>query len=169
MIMHSIRRVFAPGLLMISDWDGPEEVYALETDRSVLRRLLGAIVFQAMDDRMLRLRIGVDCASGEPFMKYFGPADYSLATRVWWDTVPPPPEHYPRMLQVCLSLANLEAQLPIRGVIPATRVRRRLNLQFAMAEMESFELAWAEEFASEASGKPTVIDRPSSEGKEAHD
>lgn len=131
-----------------------------------LNLLLGAIAYQAMHDGMLKVRIGVDRASGEPFMKYFGPIDYDPNKQIWWDLVPPPSECYPAMLQVCLSVAELEPRLPIKGVIPATKNRRRLNLRLAVEELESFEIAWDEEYASDRSGERTVIDLPGSEGEE---
>ncbi len=131
--------------------------------------LLGAAAYQAMDDGMIKIRIGVDRASGESFMKYFGPIDYDPGKRIWWDMVPAPSECYPEMLQVCLSLAELDQGLPIKGFIPATKHWRRLKLRLAVDELESFQIAWDEEYASSRSGERTVIDLPGSEGEEADD
>lgn len=166
MLMHSIREMCAPRSLVIRDWSGPEEI---DAEKRWLKPLLGCVVYQAMDDGMIKVRIGVDRASGEPFMKYFGPIDYDPEKQIWWDMVPAPSECYPGMLQVCLSLAELDQGLPIKGVIPATKNRRRLNLRLAVEEMESFEIAWDEEYASNQSGERAVIDLPGSEGEEADD
>lgn len=162
-----LRNLLSPKRLRIGCFDfGDEE---LGSDRPQLRKFLGAIVYQAMDDGMLKIRIGVDRAGGEPFMKYFGPLHYAPDKQIWWDMVPPPSECYPVMLQICLSVAELEPRLPIEGVIPATKNRRRLNLRLAVEEMESFEIAWDEEYASARSGEQTAIDLPGSEDEEADD
>jgi len=163
MLMHSIRQMCARGALVISDWSGPEDI---DAEKRWLKPLLGSVIHQAMHDGMTKIQIGVDRASGEPFMKYFGPIDYDPDKQIWWDMVPPPSKCYPAMLQVCLSVAELEPRLPIKGVIPATRNRRRLNLRLAVEELESFEIAWDEEYASDRSGERTVIDLPGSEGEE---
>jgi len=62
------------------------------------------------------------------------------------------------MLQACLSAAELEPQLPIKGAIPAIRDKKSLDLRFEMQEMESFEIAWDEEWALGGSGEREVID-----------
>ena len=89
MFMHSIREMCTPGALLISDWSGPEEI---DAEKRWLKPLLGCVVHQAMHDGMTKVRIGVDRASGEPLMKYFGPIDYDAEKRIWWDMVPAPSE-----------------------------------------------------------------------------
>ena len=131
--------------------------------------LLGAIVYQAMHDGMLKVRVGIDRASGEPFMKYFGPLHYAADKQIWWDMVAPPSRCYPRTLQICMSLAQLQEELPIKGIIAATKHRKRLNLHLAVEEIGSFEIAWDEKYASDRSGERTVIDLPGSEGEEGDD
>lgn len=102
-------------------------------------------------------------------MKYFGPLHYAPDKQIWCDMVPPPSEHYPAMLQVCLSVGELGPRLPIESIIPAIKDWRRLNLCLAVEEMESFEIAWDQEYASDWSGEQTVIDLPGSGGEEAND
>lgn len=166
MLMHSIREACARGALVISDWSGPEEI---DAEKRWLKPLLGAVIHQAMHDGMLKIRIGVDRASGEPFMKYFGPIEYDPEKQIWWDMVPPPLECYPGMLQVCVSLAELDQGFPIKGIIPATKDWRRLNLHLAIEEMGSFEIAWDEKYASDRSEERAVIDLSGSEGEEGDD
>ena len=136
--------MFSAGALMISDWSGPEEV---DADKRWLKPLLGAIVYQAMHDGMLKVRIGVDPPSGEPFMKYFGTLDYDQDKQTWWDMVPLPAECYPAMVQVCLTLAELDQSLPIRGVIEARKGKKRLHLQVEVHEINSFEISWDPKYA----------------------
>ena len=119
--------------------------HELARPRPRLRKLLGFIVCQAMHDGMLEVRIGVDRESGEAWMKYFGPIWYD--ERIWWDMVPPPADCYPRMLQICMSLAQLREQLPIKGIIPAVKDRKRLRLYLSMEDMQSFQIAWDDEYA----------------------
>jgi hypothetical protein len=134
---------------------GVEEI---DAGRRELRMLLGAIVHQAMDDGMLKIQIGVDRASGEPFMRYFGVRHFTPDKRTWWDMVPPPAYCYTTMLQTCLSLAELDDDLPLKGVIPARKDRKRLNLRLAVNEVESFEIAWDEHDARDRSDEPLVWD-----------
>lgn len=95
-----------------------------------------------MHDGMLKIWIGVDRDSGEPFMKYFGPLGYHPDKQVWWDMVPPEAYCYPTMLQVCLSLAELDQCLPIKGMIPANKKRERLSLELTVDTIDSLQIAW---------------------------
>lgn len=140
-----IRGILGSTRLLLGNFDfGDDEV---RIDRAQLRRLLGAITYQAMHDGMSRVRIGVADGKDEPFMQYFGPIDDDEEKRKWWDMVPPPSACYPLMLQICLSLAEVEASLPIRGAIPALLGKERLSLQFVLEELESFEISWENTFA----------------------
>lgn len=56
--------------------------------------------------------------------------------------VPPGAYCYPTMLQVCLSLAWVGDELPIKGTIPAIKRMKRLRLDFTVNEIDSFEIAW---------------------------
>jgi len=136
-----------------------------------LRELLGAIVCQAMHDGMLEIHIGVDRESGESFMKYFGPIEYETDKRIWWDMVAPPSRCYPKMLQICMSLvAQIRDQIPIKGLIPAVRSGKRLTLYLTVKEMNSFRIAWDDEYALDRNGNRKVIDLPGRrEGEEADD
>ncbi len=166
MLIRSIRKMFASDALMISDWCGPEEIYA---EQRWLKPLLGCAVHQAMQDGMIKIWMGVHRANGEPFMKYFGPLDYDVEKQIWWDMVPPPLECYPEMLRMCLSLAELDQGLPIKGMIPAIKQGKRLRLELKLNEIDSFEIAWEKKYASNQSGERTVIDLPGAEGEEADD
>lgn len=157
------RRLFVVKAFALDD-------HEMAKPRPKLRELLGLIVYQAMHDGMMKVRIGVAHESGESFMKYFGPIDYDREKQIWWDMVAPPSRCYPRMLQICLSLAQLREELPIKGLIPAIRDRKRLNLYFTAQEMDSFEIAWDDEYALDRRGERKVIDMPGRrEGEEAND
>lgn len=136
-----------------------------------LRKLLGAIVCQAMHDGMLEIHIGVDRQSGESYMKYFGPIEHETDKRIWWDMVAPPSRCYPKMLQICMSLvAQIRDQLPIKGLIPAVRSRKRLTLYLTVEEMNSFRIAWNDGYALDRRGEWKVSDMPGRrEGEEAND
>ena len=51
------------------------------------------------------------------------------------------------MLQVCISLAELDAELPLKGTISAVKGRKHLNLELEVSEIHSFQLAWDKEYA----------------------
>ena len=110
--------------------------------RPRLRKLLGAIVYQAIHDRMWRVRIGVDRSTGHAFMRYFGPHDLGKDKQCWWKMVPPPAECYPAMVQLCLSLARLQPGLPFMGVIPAVMNRKKFNTDLLMNDIDSIEISW---------------------------
>ncbi|MBN4058961.1 hypothetical protein JYU10_00660 [bacterium AH-315-J04] len=143
-----------PRSLRIGCFDFDDEEMGWERPR--LRRLLGAIVYQAMNDGMLKIRIGVDRASGEPWMKYFGPLDDAPDKQISWDMVPPDACWYPRMLQVCLSLAELDQGLPIEGMIPAIKQRKRLRLKFTIDTIDSFQIAWDADYAFDLAQSKTT-------------
>jgi hypothetical protein len=63
--------------------------------------------------------------------------------------VPPEAYCYPVMLQVCLSLAELEECLPIKGAIPAIKQGKRLRLELEVDELDSFQIAWDPEYSSD--------------------
>ncbi|MGB2986247.1 MAG: hypothetical protein WBE26_10220 [Phycisphaerae bacterium] len=94
---------------------------------------------------MTKLRIGVDRKTKEPWMKFFGPRWYCQP--IWWDMVPPPADSYPTMLQICLSLAELEPQIPITGMIRAAKGRKHLPLQLEIDQIDSIQIAWGEVYA----------------------
>ncbi len=157
-----LRDLLTQKRLLVDSFDFGDGV--VRTDRRQLRRLLGAIVYQAMDDGMLRIRVGVSSESGAPHMSYFGPRRYLPGKRIWWEMIPPPSECYPVMLQVSLSMAEVEAGLPINGLIPAIKHGRRLNLSLAVQELSSFEIAWDEEYASNPSDEEDGEEREDTEG-----
>lgn len=140
--MNSIREICAPGALVISRWSGTKEVNA---DKRGLKAVLGWLVYLAMSYGTTKLRVGVNRESGEPWMKFFGPRWYCHPT--WWDIVPPEAYSYPTMFQVCLSLAKLDQGLPIRGMIPAIKLGKRLRLELKINEIDSFQIAWDESYA----------------------
>lgn len=127
--------------------DVPQRGVETDPGAQELDTLVGAFVYQAMHDGMLRVWIGVDRASGEPFLKYFGPLGYDPKNQIWWDMVPPPSECYPGMLQVCLTLAELDQGFPIKGMIPAIKQGKRLRLELEVNEIDSFQIAWDESYA----------------------
>lgn len=122
-----------------------------------LRELLGLVVCQAMHDGMLEVHIGIDPATGDSFMKYFGPFDWEPEKRIWWDMVAPPARFYARMLQICISLVSrVRDQLPIKGLIPAVKNRRRLTVYLTVEEINSFRISWDRDHAA---GHPRARDR----------
>ena len=132
----------APEAVVVSGWSGTKEV---NPDRRGLKPVLGWLVYLAMSYGTMKLRVGVNRESGESWMKFFGPRWYRHPT--WWDIVPPEPYCYPVMLQICLSLAELQENLPIRGVIPAIRQGKHLRLELSVDEIDSFQIAWDQVFA----------------------
>lgn len=112
-----------------------------------LRELLGFLIFQAMNDGMFRIHLGLDAATKEPYLRYFGPVFYEEEKRIWWEMVPLPSRLYPRMWQICISLVRLSDDFPPRGVIPALRGRKKLDLDFSFPDMHSFEIAWDARYA----------------------
>jgi hypothetical protein len=120
---------------------------AAELNLSVLElpRLLGAIVAQAMDDGMTGIRIGVAPDTGEAWMEYFGPVFGKKDES--WRMVPPPESCYPALVQICVSRAELQAGLPLTGVIPAARGREPIDLQFEMRRLDNFQVSWDGRFA----------------------
>jgi len=141
-MIHSIRKVFAPRALIITDWSGPKEVNA---DKRWLRPVLGCLVHMAMQDGMTKLGLGIARDTQKSWMKFFGPRWYRRP--IWWDMVPPEAYCYPTMLQICLSFAELDPSLPIKGVIEARKGRKPLNLQLEVREINSFEIAWDPKYA----------------------
>lgn len=137
MFMHSIREMCAPGALVISDWSGPEEITA---EKRWLKPLLGCLVHMAMKDGAIKLALGVARETQKPWMKILGPVWYRQ--RIWCDLVPPEAYCYPTMFQVCLSLAELNQDLPIKGVIPAIKQGKRLRLGLTVDTIDSFQIAW---------------------------
>jgi hypothetical protein len=119
--------------------------------------LLGSIVLQAMHDGMLGIRVGLDLTFKEAFLKYFGPSHYEPDRRTWWDMYAPPPECYPRLLQVCFSLADLRTGFPVSGMLPAIRGGKRFSLLFETSELASFQIMWGEgDILSSSSPRPSI-------------
>jgi hypothetical protein len=116
---------------------GAEE---LDSSAAELPRLLGAIVAQAMDDGMTGIRIGVAPDTGEAWMEYFGPVFGKKDES--WGMVPPPEFCYPALVQICVSRAELQAGLPLTGVIPAVRGREPISLNFEMRQVDNFQVSW---------------------------
>ena len=75
-----------------------------------LRKLLGAIVYQAMCDGMSAVSLGIDCETGDSTMRFFGPIDYPEEKRTWWEMVAPPPACYPQLFQIALTSAELRTE-----------------------------------------------------------
>lgn len=113
-----------------------------------IRELLGMIVLQAMHDGMLAIQMGVDPQTSESFLKYLGPVSYEKDESQWWDMHAPPSWCYPRFLQMVLSLAQLDKQWPVQGVIAARDHNKRFEIQFTMQELGAFQLSWAESLAN---------------------
>ena len=138
-----LRKIFKSDRLELGGWNSGEQEIALDEKRVL--KLVGAIVYQAMWDGMLKVRIGVDSETGEAWMKYFGPVEYD--EQVWWDMVPPPVEFYPKTIQDIFSVVKLESQVAFQGIIPAIVDGKQLDLNFAMDSLDYFQISWSEEFA----------------------
>lgn len=110
------------------------------------RRLLCALVAQAMRDGMTRIRIGYDAETGEPFMRYFGPVDSDGP--IWWKMYPPTKTGFHAMEAWCLSLCEARPVTPPGGTIAATMNGEPVTLQFAQPDASSIELRWPEAMAS---------------------
>ena len=139
---HLIRLLAEPRHLNIAQWT---RTGAVDPDGPSLRLVLGWLVHIAMQDGMTKLSLGVNRETQEPWMKFFGPRWYRQP--IWWNMVPPEAYCYPTMLQVCLTLADLEYEFPIRGVIEARKGKKRLHLGVQVREIDSFEISWEKEYA----------------------
>jgi len=119
------------------------------------RKLLGAIIGQAMNDRMLRVQIGYHPASGKPVMRYYGPADDPSPR--WWDAVAPPPSVFGRLLKTVFAISDLDESLPVAGRIQAGLRRARVDIRVEFHGLETFELSWTpaqlRRFAGEEAGR----------------
>ncbi len=114
-------------------------------DRGDLTVVLGWLVYHAMDEGMTKLMLGVNKETNESWMRFFGP--FWHENPVWYDMVPPEAYCYPLMLQVCISLAELDVELPLKGTISAVKGRKHLDLELEVSEIHSFQLAWDKEYA----------------------
>lgn len=142
MLMHSIREMCSPGALVISRWSGPEDI---DAEKRWLKPLMGSLVHMAMQDGATKLALGVARDTQKPWMKIFAPHWYRQP--IWCDLVPPEAYCYPTMLQVCLSLAELDQGLPIKGMIPAIKQRKRMHLELTVDTIDSFQIAWEAVYA----------------------
>jgi len=153
----------------------PSKEHEFETSPQYVRGALGWLVDHAMNNGMTKLRIGVDHETKEPWMKFFGPHWYHQPK--WWDLVPPPANSYPVMLQVCLSLAELEPRMPISGTIRAAKGRTRLPLQLEIFQINSIQISWGDmysldreeadyDYADEEPGSDATSDTPNGQDAE---
>ncbi len=140
--LRLIRERCRPNVLLV---DALSKITPVVADKRGMKLTLGWLVHSAMVDGMTKLTVGINRESGQSWMRFFGPRWYRQP--IWWDMVPPEPYCYPVMLQVCLSLGELEDDLPIRGVIPGLRHRKPVNLRLEISELGSFQIAWAKEYA----------------------
>jgi len=137
-----VQDILAPNTLIISSWSGTKGV---NVDRRGLKPVLGWLVWLAMSYGAIKMRFGIDRKSGESWMKILGPKWYNRP--IWSDIVPPESYCYPTLLQICLSLAKLDNDYPIRGVIPATSKRKHIFLEFSAEEIDTLQISWDSELA----------------------
>jgi hypothetical protein len=154
-MIRFLRQIIAPPVLRVRDL---RKDITVNPDRRGLKLVLGWLVHIAMDDGMIRLQLGLAESGGGSWMKFFGPFWY--AEPVWWDMVPPEAYCYPTMLQVCFSLAQFEADLPLRGTIPASKGGERLKLEFMLHQMQSFEVSWDKRYASDRRAQFDGVEPP---------
>jgi len=116
------------------------------------RVLLSCILTQAMRDGMTMIRIGIDPASSEAYMKYYGPDDNGNPQ--WWDMVPPPKEHYPYLLQYVISITSIDGSIPLKGKIRFLNRKKfletegkNLEINIDIPEHHTIQLSWPESFA----------------------
>lgn len=117
----------------------------LSTDRPLIsrkecRRLLAAILAQAMQDEMSVVRFRMTADGSALSMQYYGPADADEPA--WWDMVPPPVSVYPQILQAVLESAELRPMMPLSGHIPARRDGRPVRIDFELRDGHELTLTW---------------------------
>jgi hypothetical protein len=138
---------------------GPEEMVFEATEGEGLSeaqvgKFLSAILRQAMNDGMTAIRLGITAESGEPFMKYFGPAWYDEPT--WWEMVPPPREAIQQIASWCESAACPSAIDAAQSEIPAVAGERRFGVCYRR-DAACTELRW-----------DAALARQQSEPRDAH-
>ena len=114
-------------------------------DRRDLTIVLGWLVHHAMEEGMTKLALGVNRETNESWMRFFGPYWHEAPT--WHEMVPPEAYCFPPMLQVCLSMAELDIEFPLKGTILAVKDRKHLDLQLEVPEIHSFQIAWDKKYA----------------------
>jgi len=117
----------------------------LSTDRPLMsrkecRRLLAAILAQAIQDGMNVVRFRMAADGSALSMQYFGPADSDEPA--WRDMVPPPACVYAQMLQALIELADLRPAMPLSGHIPARRDGRPVRIDFELRDGHELTLTW---------------------------
>jgi hypothetical protein len=104
-----------------------------------IRRLLGAMVSQAMLDGMVTIRFSVN-NTGQFEVFYRSP---STQLDNQWQMTAPPSDVYPFLLKEVLSMAALDSHMPLSGRIEATVASRPVTLMFACADVRCFEISWS--------------------------
>lgn len=120
-----------------------DENAPIVADSAGSEKYLGHLVALAMYDGMMGVGLGVDRATKQAWMQFFGPCWSD--TPVWFDLVAPGAFFYPVAFQVCFKLAELNSDIPIRGTILGRKGRKRVALEFEAEELDSFQLSWPAE------------------------
>lgn len=126
-----------------------------ESSPAYVRWALGWIVDHAMNNGMVGFRFGVNRETNEAWMTFQGPKWYRRP--ISWDMVPPPADSFPIMLQVCLTLADVETQIPIRRTIPARKGRQHISLNLTIDTIDSIALTWDLTYARDREDAETAI------------
>lgn len=139
MLIKLIQKVRRRALVV----SGLPEGIEIERDRSGNQFMLAWLIQHAMNNGCIGLRLGVshDSTKSWSWLNYLGPHWHRQPS--WVRIVPPDTENYPILLQVCLSLAEVElGALPIRGKVPVIRSGKRSTLELEISELASFQLTW---------------------------
>ena len=135
------------------------------------RRLLGSLLYQALDDGMDAVRISVLEEAGEASLKleYRGPHALSRPiwkqwavergevpdvydSPVWFDMIAPPPLAFSPMLNVLLKTAQAPTGIPPRLLLPLSCHMARWNADLTLAQPWSFTISGLEGYF-EVTGK----------------
>ncbi len=105
-------------------------------------QLVEGLLAQTVRDGMLIWAQGVDAKTKEPFMRYFGLAEWEEDKRKWWDMVSMDAEEVPAIFAYLVSLASFRDEVPFEGTIPVKRDGVDTEVVFRVVDACSFELSW---------------------------
>lgn len=129
-------------VLMVPATQEQDEVIDYEPGRpeSSAERLIGAILVQAMQDKMTRITLGLDDRGTSLFMRYGGlRGDDELK---WWNMTPPPIIMFPHIMQALFAMTTFEPGVPMRGVLRINKDMCIHDIRVAIVSAYIVEFVW---------------------------
>lgn len=118
----------------------------LVSDMQSAAALLGYCVDRAVRDNMLKLRLGLDPATGTCTLHFYGPREYppdrSDEKPIWWDMHGLGPDDYPLLFKYVVASTSFGAAAPMQGRLQAKRWNREVVLRVTLESLYSVELEW---------------------------